>query len=159
MSNDDTSTVEEPVTPGTPPPSGTHPDEALLRLAEVVIRLADHIQRVLTPMWDPLTGLQVLFLTTIARGGRVTRTDLQRDCRTSRAALTPGLSSLIHHGYVRETPDGAECLLTLGPAGRDLMARIDRAHVAWTRHALTTHPYLDPHTVQGLIRNLERLTT
>lgn len=101
--------------------------------------LSDDMHEALVPVWEPLTGLQVLFLRIIARYDRVTRLDLITRCRTSRAAVTPGLASLVHRRFVVETPDGDETVLTLGPCGRDMLARVDRARVAWVRTALAAH--------------------
>ena len=121
-------------------PSDAGPtDDALGRLTEAVMTLSDDMHEALVPVWEPLTGLQVLFLRIIARYDRVTRVDLMIRCRTSRAAVAPGLASLVHRRFVVETPDGDEIVLTLGPSGREMLTRIDRARVAWVRRALVGH--------------------
>ncbi|WP_414172502.1 hypothetical protein [Clavibacter tessellarius] len=114
-------------------------DQQLARLADAVMSLSDDIHEALLPVWEPLTGLQVLFLRIIARYDRVTRLDLVSRCRTSRAAVAPGLAGLVHRGFVVETPDGAETVLTLGPEGRAMLARMERARVALLRRALEEH--------------------
>ncbi|PPF71408.1 MarR family transcriptional regulator [Clavibacter michiganensis] len=129
----------EAVATTAPPSDGDPTDEALGRLAEAVMTLSDDMHEALVPVWEPLTGLQVLFLRIIARYDRVTRVDLMVRCRTSRAAVTPGLASLVHRHFVVETPDGDETVLTLGPSGREMLMRIDRARVAWVRRALAAH--------------------
>lgn len=150
MPPDDPSNVAGPPATRRAPLRGPRPDE-------VVVSLADDMHEATIPAWEPLTGLQVLFLTTIARGGRVTRTDLQRDCRTSRAAVTPGLASLIHQGFVDETPDGADGVLTVGIAGQELLVRIEGARMEWLRRAFGTRPPLDVDAVIRLVADLEHL--
>jgi DNA-binding MarR family transcriptional regulator len=130
---------------------------SLARLADAVLSLADDIHAASIPTWQPLTGLQVLFVTTIARGGRITRPDLTRDCRTSRAAITPGLASLLNQGFIVEIQDGPDLLLTLGPAGRDLIAKVDRARVEWVRRALLTQGEADADHVHRLTSALQQL--
>ncbi|WP_147359937.1 hypothetical protein [Clavibacter lycopersici] len=101
--------------------------------------LSDDMHEALLPVWEPLTGLQVLFLRIIARYDRVTRHDLMTRCRTSGAAVTPGLASMVHRRYVVETPDGAETVLTLGPEGSAMLTRMERARVEFVRRALEAH--------------------
>ncbi|RIJ52191.1 MarR family transcriptional regulator [Clavibacter lycopersici] len=110
------------------------------RFAHAVALLASIIDEETATRWDGLTGLQVLFLTRIRRAGHVTRTDLLRGCLTSRAAGSPGLSSLLQRGYLVETWDGAESVLTMGPAGRDVCERVERARAQWVRRAMAADP-------------------
>ncbi|MCJ1710915.1 MarR family transcriptional regulator [Clavibacter michiganensis subsp. phaseoli] len=119
--------------------TGRPGDDELRILADAVMSLSDDMHEALLPVWEPLTGLQVLFLRIIARYDRVTRQDLMSRCRTSRAAVTPGLASMVHRGYVVETPDGAETVLTLGPEGSAMLMRMERARVAFVRRALEAH--------------------
>ncbi|PPF56420.1 hypothetical protein C5B94_03075 [Clavibacter michiganensis] len=155
-------TDDEIAEAGLPPPEGNvHgadlPDKTLAHLVNAVLALAEDLHEASIPWWDPLTGLQILLFTTIVRGGGMTRTDLGRDCRTSRGAISPGLASLVRQGYVTDTPAGVDSVLTLGPAGRDLLERIDHARVSWIRRALRTHPHLSADDVQHLIDAVEHL--
>ncbi|MBF4625765.1 MarR family winged helix-turn-helix transcriptional regulator [Clavibacter sp. VKM Ac-2872] len=127
------------------------------RLAEVIASLADDINVALIPVWEPLTGLQVAFLNTIARSTAVTRSDLMRDTRTARASVVPGLASLLHQDFVVETPDGIGSMLTLGPAGRESLARAARARVAWVQRALEGPSGREIQDVGALAAALERL--
>ncbi|KDP90329.1 MULTISPECIES: hypothetical protein [Clavibacter] len=132
-------TAHDPAQRSAHPRAGRPGDDELARLADSVMSLSDDMHEALLPVWEPLTGLQVLFLRIIAHYDRVTRHDLVSRCRTSRAAVAPGLASLVHRGYVVETPDGAEAVLRLGPEGRAMLARMERARVALLRRALEAH--------------------
>jgi DNA-binding MarR family transcriptional regulator len=150
-----------PTDGGSPPgPPAQHDDgydDALTRFTDAVVALADDIHSASIPTWQPVTGLQVLFLTSVARGDRVTRSDLMRDRRTSGSAIVPGLASLVRQGFVAETPDGPESLLTLGPAGRELLTRINRARTAHVRQALTGTTQLNAEHVDRLTTALQRV--
>ncbi|PPF58859.1 hypothetical protein C5C13_06865 [Clavibacter michiganensis] len=132
-------------------------DETLARLIDAVMLLAEDFHMSATPWWEPLTGLQILLLRTIARTGGVTRTDLGRDCRTSRAAVSPGLASLIRQGYVTEAAADGDSVLTLGTAGRDMLDRIGRARVDLVRRALHERPRLGADSARHLIACIEHL--
>jgi hypothetical protein len=80
--------------------------DASLRPIAAVRSVADAMDGDLGPECDSLTGPQVLFLTTIARAGAASRTDLVRDVRTSRAAIVPGLAVLLEKGFVVEAERG-----------------------------------------------------
>jgi DNA-binding MarR family transcriptional regulator len=110
--------------------------DASVRFAAAVRSVADAMDGDLGDEWDSLTGLQVLFLKTIARAGSISRTDLVRDVRTSRAAIVPGLAVLLQKGFVVETPTAEGGVLTLGVEGEELLEHVDHVRAAWVRQAL-----------------------
>ncbi|WP_307501481.1 MarR family transcriptional regulator [Clavibacter sp. B3I6] len=114
-------------------PPGQH---AEARFAIAITSLTEAIEEELLPEWISLTGLQVVFLKKVARGGRVTRTELMRGSRTSRSAAIPGLASLLLRGFLIETSDGAESALSMGPAGIEVLADVARVRATWVRHAM-----------------------
>jgi hypothetical protein len=114
-------------------PSGRGADA---RFAVAVTSLTEAMEEELLPMWVSMTGLQVLFLKKVARDGRVTRVDLMRGCRTSRNAAVPGLASLLQRGFLVETHPGAESVLSMGPAGVEVLAEIATVRAAWVRSAV-----------------------
>jgi len=130
---------------------------SLARFAEALSALADDMSDALVPTWGALTGLQILFLRTIHRCDRVTRADLTNRCSTSRAAVTPGLSALLHKGLVIETMDGDEPVLSLGPAGLNLLAEIDLARVRWARRVLGAQSDLPLQDLEQAASTLEVL--
>ena len=111
-------------------------DDASERFVAAVRAVADAMDADLGDEWDSLTGLQVLFLKSIARVGSISRTDLALDVRTSRAAIVPGLAVLLQKGFVVETPTAEGGVLTLGVEGEKLLEHVDHVRATWVRKAL-----------------------
>lgn len=105
------------------------------RFATAVSLLVEQMDADLGPLWDSLTGLQIVLLKIIARGERVTRTDLMTEARTSRAAMVPGLASLIQKGFIVEPGDFGDTYLAVAPAGQELLAHVENARAVWVSRA------------------------
>jgi DNA-binding MarR family transcriptional regulator len=101
------------------------------RLATMVQRLSEQMDADLADAWGKLTGLQIGTLRTIARLGEVSRSDLSRETRTSRAALVPGLSRLLRDGLIDEHPPGPDAVLSVTASGRALLQRIEQRRARW----------------------------
>jgi DNA-binding MarR family transcriptional regulator len=101
------------------------------RLATMVQRLSEQMDADLADAWGKLTGLQIGTLRTIARLGEVSRSDLSRETRTSRAALVPGLSRLLRDGLIDEHAPGPDAVLSVTGSGRALLVRIEQRRARW----------------------------
>jgi DNA-binding MarR family transcriptional regulator len=105
------------------------------RLALLIQRLSEQMDADLADAWGKLTGLQIGTLRTIARLGEVSRSDLSRETRTSRAALVPGLSRLLRDGLIDEHPPGPDAQLSVTASGRALLQRIEQRRARWVLDA------------------------
>jgi DNA-binding MarR family transcriptional regulator len=128
--------------------SGAH------RLARAVQRLSEQMDADVANAWGSLTGLQIGTLRTIARLGEVTRTDLSRELRTSRAALVPGLSRLLRDGLIDERPSGADCLLSVTAGGWGLLQRSEQGRAQWIVDAASDWSAHDMHATSHAIERL-----
>jgi DNA-binding MarR family transcriptional regulator len=91
------------------------------------------VMAVATDMYSDvgMGGTQVRFLMHIAQHGRISQADLARATETDPALTGRALQTLLERDVIRRERselDRREYLLDLGPAGRESLAQVERAH-------------------------------
>jgi DNA-binding MarR family transcriptional regulator len=132
-------------------------NEDARRLAVAIAHLAEQMDADLGHQWDSLTGLQILMLKVIDRHGRISRGNLVREARTSRAAMVPGLAKLLREDLINEAGSGEESHLTVGAAGRELLDHVDRSRALWVRRAAHRAAPDEPVDIADMGRSVEQL--
>lgn len=108
-------------------------------LRESLMALARRLRRQRPDHELPLTQIQVL--SDLARGGPTTPAELAALERVRPQSLTPAINSLVGDGLVRKAADTADRrrqLLSLTPAGEELVAQDRAQRDDWLERAVTT---------------------
>lgn len=150
------------MTTETAPPDeahGAHAAEVADRLRLPVTRLARLLRQQDTSGLGPTLSAA---LATIHREGPLSLSDLAASERVATATMSRAVGKLEARDLVRRAADPTDrrsCLLTLSPAGEDLLARNRHRRTAWLATALATLDAVELERIDDVVDLIERLTS